>query len=143
MPVVILQVIVWFALWILFTIGTRAFHPTLLIAASAIGCLELASATGVYLNEFLLAPKLLAPKKVFAYVTLLFLSASLIAIGVVVVIQLLYDILWGPDPRRLRFWINFESDFAWIAVHIGLAAVVAGIWRRRAASFELKSDGHL
>ena len=97
----------------------------------------MASAAGVYLNEFLLAPKLLAAKKVLAYVAVLFLSASLLAIGVVIVIQLLYDVLWGPDPRRLGLWINIESDFAWIAVHIALAALVGRVWRRRAASFQL------
>ena len=124
------QVVLWFALWILFTIATRKFHPTLIIAASATGCLESASASAVYFNELLLVPKLLALRRFFSYAAALLLSIALITIGVVVLIQLLYEIFWGPDERRFAFSANIESDFGWIAVHIVLAAGLRRVWGR-------------
>ncbi len=61
------QAVLWFVLWISFTIATRKFHPTIVIAASATGCLELASASAVYWNELLLVPKLLVVRRFFSY----------------------------------------------------------------------------
>ena len=117
------------ALWILFTMATRAFHPSLLIALAATGCLELASASAVYLNELLLVPKFLSERRFLIYVAALFATVSLMTIGVVILIQVLYDIFWGPDPRRLGLWTNIESDFAWIAVHLIFGACVFRAWR--------------
>ena len=122
--------VLWFALWILFTIATRKFHPTVVVAASATGCLELASASVVYLNELLLVPKLLAVRRFFAYAAALFWSIAGITIAVVVLIQFLYDLLWGPNVRRFGFWTNIESDLVWIAVHVVFAACVRSAWRR-------------
>lgn len=90
------------------------FHPTILLAASATGCLELASASAVYFNELWLVPHVRAVRRFFTYAAALCLFVSLITIAVVFLIQLLYDILWIPDPRRFSLWTNIESDFAWI-----------------------------
>jgi hypothetical protein len=117
-----------------FTMATRAFHPTLLIAVTATGCLELASASAVYLNELLLVPKFFLARRLFTYWVALFLSVSLITIGVVLLIQLMYNVLSGPDPRRLGLWTNIESDFAWVAVHVLFGACVFRIWRHWTAS---------
>jgi hypothetical protein len=124
-----LQVTLWLALWILFTMATRVFHPTLLIALTATGCLELASASAVYLNELLLVPKFLLKRRFFLYSSALILSVSVITVGVVFLIQAVYNILWRPDPRRLGLWTNIESDFAWIAIHLLFGACAFRIWR--------------
>ena len=130
------QVLLWFVLWTFFTIAARKFHPTIVVAASATGCLELGSSSAVYLNELLLVPKLFVVRRFFSYAAVLFLSVAVITIAVVVLIHLLYDILWRPDMRRFGFWTNVESDFGWIAVHLVLAACLLRVWRRWAARRE-------
>ena len=136
-PPLILQVVGWVALWIFFTIATRMFHPTSLIAVSVTGCLELAAAGAFYLNEFWLVPRFLVVNRFFGYAAALFVAVLGITVAVVFLIQLLYDILWMPDPRRLTLKTNIETDFAWISVHVLLGAGVFRLWKhwaRRAAS---------
>jgi len=130
----IAQAALWFTLWTFFTIATRKFHPTIVIAASATACLESASACAVYFDGLLLVPNLLLLRRFLSYATAIFLSVAVITVAVVLLIQLLYDILWGPDARRFGFWTNAEYDFCWIAVHVVLAACLRRVWRRWAAT---------
>jgi hypothetical protein len=126
----VLQAMLWVALWILLATATRVFHPTILIAASATACLELASLSAVYLNHSVLVPKFLATRRLFRYAAALLLSLSILTMAAVFAIQLLYDIFWRPDARRFGLWVNIESDFAWIALHVLAAALFYGAWRR-------------
>ncbi len=129
----LLHVCLWLTVWILLTYATRSFHPTLMIAAVATACLELGSAAALYSNEFILLPRFARKGHWLAYAAGLLLVLCATAFAVVLTIQFFYDILWGPDPRRLGLTANLASDFAWTTVHILLGAAVFRFFRRRSS----------
>ncbi len=48
----------------------------------------------------------------------------------VVAIKTVYDIFWGPDPRRFGFGVNSGLEFAGMTLHLLFAAVVVRLLRR-------------
>lgn len=53
-------------------------------------------------------------------------TMSALTAAVVVAIQKVYDVLWGPDPRRFSFQVNSGMDFAGMTLHLLAAAMI--IW---------------
>jgi hypothetical protein len=88
----------------------------------------------VYLNFRLLVPRMLRRGSFLLYLTALLASIAGITFGVVILIQLLYDYLWGPDFRRFSWWTNVGYDYAWIAGHVALAAVFIKFWQQWVSS---------
>jgi hypothetical protein len=43
---------------------------------------------------------------------------------VVSLIQVVYDVLWGPDPARFGFWTNFLYHGTLTTVHLVVAAAI-------------------
>ena len=48
----------------------------------------------------------------------LFVVANALTIVAVVAISSVYDLLWGPDPRRFGFWVNYGLDLTGMCVHL-------------------------
>jgi hypothetical protein len=62
-------------------------------------------------------------------------TIAVIDLAAVLLVQFIYDRLWGADPLRYGFWFNMASDGFGIAVHVVVAMVVmwvAGYLRRSA-----------
>lgn len=48
-------------------------------------------------------------------------TVTVLSVMVVLLIQFVYDVLWGPDPNRFGFWTNFFYDSILITVHLVVA----------------------
>lgn len=123
-----------------FNDSNQSLSPDASHSVTATGCLEVASAAAVYLNELLLVPKFFSERQFSIYWVAIFLSVLLITIGVVLLIQLTYNVLWGPDPRRLGLWTNIESDFAWISIYLLFGACALRIWYAGQHRIVLRSE---
>ena len=88
-------------------------------------------AVAVYFNWLLLVPRFWNRRQFASH--WLYLGATLCTLTalVVMLIQAVYDVLWGPDPRRFGFWVNYGLDFTGTSVHLALAAMVVWLLRRR------------
>jgi hypothetical protein len=60
----------------------------------------------------------------------------------VMLIQFIYDRLWGADERRYSFWFNMMSDGAGIIVHVLAAMALMWVVKRfRKSSSGLPGEG--
>ncbi len=116
------------AVWLLVYLGwlwfTRDFHPTWTLAACATAILVGASAAAVYLNAFVLRPRL-ARSRWWVYVLSLCAVVLVLDLAAVLSIGAVYDWLWRPDPLRFGFWFNLLSDGVIINLHLLVAMWLA------------------
>lgn len=124
------QIGIWSVLWIFWFFVSGDHHPTALINAIVTTLLLATYAAGVYLNHLVLIPRLGARRPL--YWGALLLVMSVLTAAVVIAIQLVYDALLGPDPRRFGFWLNFGLDFFGLALHLLLAFLLVQFLARRA-----------
>jgi hypothetical protein len=120
------HVAIWsgvFAFWLL---ATRNHHPNLTIAISATAVLVTTFALAVYLNTFFLLPRLAHSRRWLAYAVSLIVTVVILDLAAVLLIQFIYDRLWGPDPLRYGFWFNVAADGVLIIIH--LAAAMGLVW---------------
>ena len=113
-------------------VATRAYHPTLAIAAGVTAVLVAASAAAVYANHRVLAPRLAAGRSPrWHYLASVLATVGGLDLVAVAAIQLVYAWLWHPDPRRFGFWFNVGSDGVLITAHVAAAARLVWVARRR------------
>ncbi|MGB9180366.1 MAG: hypothetical protein WCB68_14130 [Pyrinomonadaceae bacterium] len=131
-----LHVAVWSGIFLFWLVVTRQHHPTLTIAASATAVLVLSFALAVYANSLLLVPRFARQRRWLRYVISLLATVAVLDLVAVLLIQFIYDRLWGADPLRYGFWFNMASDGFGIAVHLVAAMLVMWFARvlRRSAS---------
>lgn len=130
-----LHVAVWSGVFVFWLLVTRQHHPTLTIAASATAVLVSSFALAVYTNSLLLLPRFAQRRFWLRYGISLLATIAVIDLAAVLLVQFIYDRLWGADPLRYGFWFNMASDGFGIAVHVVVAMVVmwvAGYLRRSA-----------
>jgi NADH:ubiquinone oxidoreductase subunit 3 (subunit A) len=89
-----------------------------------------ASALAVYVNSLFLIPKFARCHLWWQYTNSLLATVAVLDLIAVLLIQFMYDWLWGPDPRRFGFWFNMLSDGIIIVVHI-VAATIMMMWVAR------------
>lgn len=131
------QVAAWIGLWCFWGVISRNNHPTLLLNGVATALLLVAFAAAVYFNWLILVPRYWRRKQFLAYWVCLLLAMNVLTAVVVVLIQQAYDVLWGPDPRRFGFRVNYGLDFIGMSVHLlAAAAVVRLIPRKRRSGRE-------
>jgi hypothetical protein len=131
-----LHVVVWTGVFVFWLLVTRQHHPTLTIAAWATAVLVSTFALAVYTNSFLLLPGFARRRLWLRYGISLLATIAVLDLGAVLLIQFIYDRLWGADPLRYGFWFNMASDGFGIAVHVVAAMVLIWVARflRRGAS---------
>lgn len=122
---------VWLAVFLFWLFVTRGFHPTLAIAMLATAVLVAAFALAVYANDLFLLPRLARRRLWLRYALSLLLVVVILDLAAVLLIQFIYDQLWGPDPLRYGFWFNMASDGAGIILHLALAAGILWFVRSR------------
>ncbi|MBA4115579.1 MAG: hypothetical protein H0X71_03910 [Rubrobacter sp.] len=54
-------------------------------------------------------------------------TVAVLAFVVVLLIQVVYDVLWGPDPARFGFWTNLFHDGILTTVHLVVATGIIRI----------------
>lgn len=121
---VMLNVVVWLAVYWFWLWTTRDFHPTRTIAACATAILVAASAAAVYLNALVLRPRF--GGRLWVYVISVCAAVLALDLAAVLGIGAVYDWLWRPDPRRFGFWFNMLSDGVIINLHL-----LVSVWLAR------------
>jgi hypothetical protein len=119
-----LHIALWAALFLFWFFISRDHHPTLLIDGLATGVLVAVTAACVYINRLVLRPRRAAHGRPWQYageLPAVILAADLIA---VLVIQWIYDTLWGPDPLRYGFLTNVLYEAGFIGLHMLVVWVV-------------------
>ena len=129
-PAVLWQIVGWFGLWLFWFVVSRHNHPTLVLDAIATAVLVSAVALAVYANHFWLRPRLWRAKRFTEYALAMLVALGVLALGCVLLIQQVYDLLWGPDPRRFGFWANLGLDFSGLAIHVLAITACTWIFRR-------------
>jgi hypothetical protein len=129
------HVAVWSGVFLCWLLVTRQHHPNLTIAASATAVLVSSFALAVYANSFLLLPGFAQRRLWLRYVISLLATIAFLDLSAVLLVQFIYDRLWGADPLRYGFWFNMASDGFGITVHLVAAMVVMWVARhlRRSA----------
>ena len=117
----IVQAVTWLADWLACVVLARAHHPTLAIDAVATACLLAACAVAVYGNGCVLVPRLLRRGRIAAYLAALVGTTLASATVGVMVIQVVYDVMWGPDPLRYGFAFNLATDWLAVVLHVAAA----------------------
>ncbi len=100
---------------------------------SVTGVLVTSFAFAVYTNTLFLLPRFVQRRSWIQYVISLFATVAVLDLVAVLLVQFIYDRLWGADPLRYGFWFNLASDGFGIAVHLVAATLVmwvAGFLRR-------------
>lgn len=133
---IILHVAVWSGVFVFWLVVTRQHHPTLTIAASVTTVLVSSFALAAYAHSLFLLPAFARQRLWFRYILSLFMTVAVLDLAAVLLIQFIYDRLWGADPLRYGFWFNMASDGFGIVVHLVAAMIVMWIVRflRRRAS---------
>ncbi|HEV7902441.1 MAG TPA: hypothetical protein VGO96_01265 [Pyrinomonadaceae bacterium] len=132
-----LHMAVWSGVFAFWLIVTRGHHPTLTIAASSTAVLVSSFALAVYANHLFLLPTFARQRFWLRYAVALSATIVLLDLMAVLLVQFIYDRLWGADPLRYGFWFNMASDGFGIVVHLVaamLAVWVAGFIRRSASA---------
>lgn len=96
------------------------------IAICATAALVLSFAVAVYINSLVLLPGFAQRGLWLRYALALVVMVAVLDLGVVLLIQFIYDKLWGADPLRYGFWFNMAMDGAGIVLH--LAGAMALMW---------------
>lgn len=122
------HVLAWLALWCFWVVASRHNHPNWTLNGIATALLVATFALAVYANHLVLIPRLLRRGRILAYLSGLAIVAILLALACTLLIGLVYDLLWGPDPRRFGFGVNFAAELTGVALH--LAVVAAAFWLR-------------
>lgn len=133
MPRISAHVLIWFAVLGLWVAASTNHHPTLLINVLATSVLVGASATAVYVNAALLWPRFLRRRSGWRYGLELLGLVSAMDVAAVLIIQALYDGLWGPDPSRYGLGTNLLYEAIFIGLHLGVATAVLALARRSVA----------
>ena len=131
-----LHVAVWSGVFLFWLVVTRQHHPTLTIAVSATAVLVTSFVLAVYANSLFLVPVFARQRLWLRYVVSLLATVAVLDLLAVLLIQFIYDRLWGADPLRYGFWFNMASDGFGIAVHVVAAMLVmwVAMLLRRSAS---------
>lgn len=132
-----LHVAVWSGVFVFWLVVTRQQHPTLTIAVFATAVLVSSFAMAVYINSLFLVPGFARQRLWLRYLISLLATVAVLDLLAVLLIQFIYDRLWGADPLRYGFWFNMVSDGFGIAVHLAAAMMlmwVAGFLRRSAST---------
>ena len=119
-----LHLAVWLGVFAFWLSVTRQYHPTPALAVLATAVLVSASALAVYVNSLLLLPRFARRHLWWQYAAALLATVTVLDLLAVLLIQFLYDWLWGPDPQRFGFWFNVLSDGSIIVVHVVVAMLV-------------------
>jgi|ERR1044071_2980058 hypothetical protein len=134
---IFLHIAIWSGVFIFWLLTTRNHHPTLTIAILATAVLVAAFALAVYVNHLFLLPRFARHRLWLQYALSLVITVAVLDLAAVLLIQFIYDRLWGPDPLRYGFWFNVASEGVLIIIH--LAAAMGLLWlakylRRRSES---------
>ncbi|MDT4897189.1 MAG: hypothetical protein QOH25_2266 [Acidobacteriota bacterium] len=124
-----LHLVIWSGVFAFWLFVTRQHHPTWLVAASATAALVSAFALAVYVNSLWLWPKFAKRRRWWLYIAALLMTVAVIDLVTVLLIQFIYDWLWGTDAGRYSFWFNMASDGAGIIVHV--VAAMGVLWIAR------------
>jgi hypothetical protein len=100
----------WSGVFVFWLLATRNHHPTWTIALLATAVLVAAFALAVYVNALLLLPGLARARRWSGYAVGLLATVIILDLAAVLLIQFIYDRLWGPDPLRYGFWFNAASE---------------------------------
>ena len=122
---------IWLALLGGWVAVSRDHHPTLLLNMLASAVLVAASAVAVYANALVLRPRYVRQRRGWQYVLELALTVMALDLVSVLVIQWLYDMLWGPDPSRYSFWTNIGLEAGFIGLHVAVAFAIGTAFRIR------------
>ncbi len=106
----VLAVSIWGGIFLLALFTFRHYHPTWAVAVVATGLLIGSYAIAVSLDASLIR-RVRIRRGVIASLGSLLLTETILTVGVVVAIQVAYDLMWGPDPARFGFATNFATDF--------------------------------
>lgn len=127
----------WGALWAFWVVASQRHHPNLGLNAAASALLVVTFACACYSNHCGLIPFLWRSGRYAAYSSALLAVVARLSLTCTLSIQLVYDLCWGPDPRRFGFWANYAMEFALISLHVALIASGVAAWnvlRRRATA---------
>lgn len=116
----------WAALWGFWAFVSRHNHPSLLLDVAATTLLVATFALAVYAHHLILIPCFLRRGRIAAYLAALLLVTALLSLACTLLISLVYDVLWGPDPLRFGFATNLVMELFGVVLH--LVAVAAGVW---------------
>ena len=126
---IFVSIAVWTAVFFFWFVVSRHNHPNLTIDALATTILVGVSAACFTFHDRVLSPRFLSPPRslhnVAQYVLFLILTIAVLDLLAVLLIQMVYDRLWGPDPHRFGFGTNVLLEAVFIIVHLGIAAAVA------------------
>ena len=126
---VALHAAVWAGVLVFWLVVTRRHHPTLTIAVSATAVLVTSFALAVYANSLFLLPRFARRRLWFRYIISLLATVAVLDLVAVLMVQCIYDRLWGADPLRYGFWFNMASDGLGVATHLVAATVVMWVAR--------------
>ena len=124
-----LHLAMWLGVFAFWLSATRQYHPTPVLAVLATAVLVSASALAVYVNSLFLIPRFARRHLWWQYTASLLATVAVLDLIAVLLIQFIYDWLWGPDPRRFGFWFNVLSDGIIIAAHVVAATMVMWVAR--------------
>ena len=124
-----LHLAVWWAVFLFWLVVTRQYHPTLIIAVSVTIILVSSFVLAVYVNSLFLVPRFARQRRWLRYLLSVLATILVLDLGAVLLIQFIYDKLWGADPLRYGFWFNLATDGFGIAVHVVAAMVMMWVAR--------------
>lgn len=127
-----LQVVLWVVDWVACVGLTRAHHPTTTIAMIATACLIGSCAVAVYVDALSLKPRIWRAGHRVEYAIMLIVTIAGSAAFGVTLIQVVYDIAWGPDPARYGLGFNLATDSLAVAIHVAVAKGIVWICGRGA-----------
>jgi drug/metabolite transporter (DMT)-like permease len=114
----LLHLTAWLAVFVGWLLVTRPYHPTRTIAIGATAVLVSTSALATYADRLVLVPRFARQSGWRAYVVSLSATVAALDLSAVLLISLIYDWLWHPDPLRFGFWFNVASDGVIIGGHV-------------------------
>lgn len=126
---VALHIAAWSGVFAFWLVVTRQHHPTLTIALSATAVLVSSFVLAVYANSLFLVHGFAQRRRWLRYLISLLTTVAVLDLIAVLLIQFIYDKLWGADPLRYGFWFNMATDGFGIAVHLVGAMVVMWVAR--------------
>lgn len=126
---VALHLAVWSGIFVFWLFVTRQHHPTLTIALSATAVLVSSFVLAVYANSLFLVARFAQRRLWLRYIFSLLAVVMALDFIAVLLIQFIYDRLWGVDPLRYGFWFNMTTDGFGITVHLVGAMMVMWVGR--------------
>jgi len=124
-----LQVVIWLALLVFWTLFSIAYHPSILTDIAVTIVLLSSYAVMVYFNYLILIPHFLHTRGYLQYVIALLISMCGLMFVAFNIIRLIYT-YFGYSALIGDYWYNYAIDLFGMIVHVSAAMLLVWIVSR-------------